>query len=40
MPSVAFSLIFIAAAVLSFHCMNAVSPNKPIVELANSKGKQ
>ena len=40
MPTtVAFSLIYISAAVLTFHCTNAGSPNKPIVELANLKGK-
>ena len=38
MVAAALSVIFIASAVLPFHCMLAASPERPIVELANPKG--
>ena len=39
MAAAALSVMFIASAVLPFHYVLAASPEKPIVELANPKGK-
>ena len=38
-----FAMLFNVAMVLTFHCINAISPNKPIVVLADPermKGKE